>query len=34
VESKDDVGHMPLLRAARNGHEAVMKLLLEKITPS
>ena len=34
VESKDRAGHTPLSRAARNGHEAVVKLLLEKITPS
>jgi len=27
VESKDDVGQTPLLLAARNGHEVVMKLL-------
>jgi ankyrin repeat protein len=34
VESKDDIGHTPLSWAAQNGHEAVVKLLLEKITPS
>jgi ankyrin repeat protein len=32
VESKGDVGQTPLSRATRNGHEAVVKLLLEKGT--
>jgi ankyrin repeat protein len=30
VKSKDVVGKTPLLLATWNGHEAVMKLLLEK----
>ena len=30
LEAKDICGETPLIRAARNGHEAVVKLLLEE----
>ncbi|KAF2174539.1 ankyrin, partial [Zopfia rhizophila CBS 207.26] len=29
LESKDQYGRTPLLRAAKNGHEAVVRLLVE-----
>ena len=32
IDSKDSHGRTPLSWAARNGHEAVVKLLLEKAT--
>jgi hypothetical protein len=32
VESKDDFSQTPPLLAAGRGHEAIVKLLLEKIT--